>query len=96
MKKALMILGGIVLGIIVLVVIFFVVISATSKKMVCKSDEGNITLMYNDKTITGYTAKGITYDLDEQKKYAEQVGIDAYLSEFAEWFSNNTSGSCNK
>ena len=66
------------------------------KKMVCKSDEGNITIMYNDKTLTGYTANGISYDYDGQKEYADQVGVDAYLTEFATWFSNNTTGTCSR
>ena len=68
MKKVLMIIGGIVVGVVVLGVIIFVVVSSTSKKLVCKSNEGNITIMYNDKTITGYTAVGLSYDLDNQKK----------------------------
>ena len=96
MKKVLMIIGGIVVGVVVLGVIIFVVVSSTSKKLVCKSNEGNITIMYNDKTITGYTAVGLSYDLDNQKKYAEQIGIDAYLNEFSTWFSTNTTGTCSK
>ena len=60
-------------GVIALVAIIFAVVSLTSKKMVCKSEEGNITLMYNDKTIKGYTAKNITYDLVTQKQYAEKI-----------------------
>ena len=94
MKKALMIIGGIVVGFIVLFTVIFSLTSATSNKLVCKSDEGNITIMYNDKNITGYTATGMSYDMDGQKKYAEQVGIEAYIEEFKTWFSNNTSGSC--
>lgn len=94
MKKALMIIGGIFIGIIAFVVVIFVITSATSKKLVCKSKEGNITLMYNDKTIKGYTANGITYDLDGQKKIAEQIGMTDYLEQFSQWFSSNTSGSC--
>ncbi len=96
MKKALMIIGGIVVGVIIIGIIIFFVVSKTSKKLVCKSNEGNITIMYNDKTLTGYTARGISYDLDVQKSYAEQVGIEAYLEEFSTWFSNNTTGSCTK
>ena len=92
MKKILMIIGGLViLGIIV-----FIIVSLTSDKMVCKSDEGDITIMYTNKGITGYTANGISYDLDGQQDYAEQVGIDAYLDEFATWFSNNTTGTCSR
>lgn len=96
MKKTLMIIGCFFVGIIILVIIVFSVISATSKKMVCKSDEGNITIMYNDKTLTGYTTNGISYDYDGQKEYANQVGVDAYLTEFATWFSNNTTGTCSR
>lgn len=94
MKKTLMAIGGIFVGIIVLVVVIFGITSATSKKLVCKSAEGNITIMYNNKNITGYTAVGMSYDMDGQKKVAKEIGIDAYIEEFKNWFSNNTSGSC--
>jgi len=94
MKKILMIVGGITLGIIALVVVIFMVMSINSKKLVCKSNKGNITLMYNDKTIKGYVANGITYNLDEQKLIAEQIGVENYIEEFSSWFSNNTDGTC--
>lgn len=96
MKKFLMIIGGIFLFLVVAFIALFLIISATSKKLVCKSNEGNITIMYNDKTISGYTANGLSYDLDGQKKYAEEIGIDAYIEEFSTMFSNNTTGSCSK
>ena len=96
MKKILMIIGGIFLGVIVLVIVIFLFVSVTSKKLVCKSDQGDITIMYNSKTITGYTTKGMSYDLDHQKKYAERIGIDAYLDEFSNWFRTNTTGTCTK
>ena len=96
MKKFLMIIGGIFLFLVILFIILFLIISATSKKLVCKSNEGNITIMYNNKTISGYTANGLSYDLDGQKKYAEEIGIDAYIEEFSTMFSNKTAGSCSK
>lgn len=96
MKKVLMVIGGIVVGFIVLGIVVFSCVSLTSKKMKCKSNEGNITLMYNKKTITGYTSKKISYDLDGQKQLAEQMGVEAYLDEFAEWFKNNTTGTCER
>ncbi len=96
MKKFLMIIGGIFLFLVVAFIALFLIISATSKKLVCKSNEGNITIMYNDKTISGYTANGLSYDLDGQKKYAEEIGIDAYIEEFSTMFSNKTAGSCSK
>ena len=96
MKKFLMIIGGIFLFLVVAFIALFLIISAKSKKLVCKSNEGNITIMYNDKTISGYTANGLSYDLDGQKKYAEEIGIDAYIEEFSTMFSNKTAGSCSK
>lgn len=94
MKKILMIIGGIVVGLVVLCAVIFFITSATSKKLVCEADEGKITIMYNDKTITGYTAKNVSYDLSGQKAYAEQIGIEAYIEEFSEYFSTNSSGRC--
>ncbi len=96
MKKTLMIIGGIVVGLVVLGLVIFFAVSATSKKMKCKSKEGNITLMYNKKKITGYTAKNITYDLDGQNEIVKEIGIDDYLDQFATWFENNTSGTCDR
>jgi len=95
-KKTLMIIGGIFLGIIVLVVGIIMIVSLTSKKLVCKSAEGNITIMYTDKAITGYTTRGMTYDLAQQQAYAEQIGVEEYLDEFSVWFEQNTSGSCQR
>ena len=92
--KILAIIGGIVVGIIILFVVLFSIISATSEKLVCKSAEGNITIMYNKNGLTGYKTSGMTYDYDQQKEYAKQIGVDAYLKEFNTWFSNNTTGSC--
>ena len=96
MKKVLTVIGGLFLGVVILIVIIFLITSSTSEKLVCKSNEGNITIMYNDKTITGYTAKGITYDMDGQKQIAEQIGIESYITQFESWFKTNTTGSCTK
>ena len=90
------IIGGLFLGLVIVVAIILIVTSLTSKKLVCKSNEGNITIMYNDKTITGYTTKGITYDMDGQKQIAEQIGIESYITQFESWFKTNTTGSCTK
>lgn len=93
------IIAAVVIFIIFVVVGFvllFLFVLSDSKKLVCKSNEGSITLLYNDKTITGYTANGMTYDLDSQKEYAEKIGIDAYLDEFSVWFSTNTTGTCTR
>lgn len=50
--------------------------------------------MYNDKKITVYIAKNMTYDLNGQKEYVAQVGIERYIEEFKYWFSANITGTC--
>lgn len=92
--KVLAIIGGIVVGIIVLLVVVFSLVSLNSNKLICKSSEGNITIMYDDSTINGYTASGISYDLDQQKIVSDQIGIDSYISQFSTWFETKTTGSC--
>ena len=92
--KILAIIGGVVVGFVILFVVIFSITSASSEKLVCKSEEGNITIMYNEKGITGYTASGMSYDLDEQKEVAKEIGMDAYITEFDNWFKSNTSGYC--
>lgn len=96
MNKVLKTIIGVVIGIFAIAIIVIAVVSITSKKLVCESEEGNITIMYNSKTIKGYRAKNMRYDLEGQREYAEKIGIEAYLDEFSEWFSNNTTGSCTK
>lgn len=88
------VIACVLVGIVALFVGIFAIATSGSEKLVCDSKEGKITIMYNDKTITGYTANGITYDLDVQKRTAELIGTDTYVKEFAVWFENNTSGSC--
>ncbi len=95
LKKVLMIIGGIVVGILILAILIFVIVSATSEKLVCESNEGNITIMYTKDNITGYKATGgLTYDLDAQQKVAEQIGVEEYINQFKTWFSTNTTGTC--
>ena len=68
-----------------------------NKKISCKSDEGSIKLTYNEKTIVAYSAVGYEFDFDGQKTYAEKVGIDSYIDEFEQWFTNNTTnGKCTR
>lgn len=95
-KIVLMVIGGVVVVVGVLLFVIFTFVSSSSNKLVCESKEGNITLMYNDKEIVGYSASNITYDLDQQQDYAKEVGIDSYMDEFSTWFESNTSGTCTK
>ena len=88
------IIGGFVVGIIVLFIVIFTGVSATSDKLICKSDQGNITIMYNKNGLTGYKTVGMTYEYEQQKELAKQIGVDEYISEFNEWFITNTTGSC--
>ncbi len=96
MKKVLIIIGGVVLGFAVLGIAIFAIVSLTSQKMKCTSSVGNITLMYSDNTISGYTATGMSYDFDTQKQYAQSIGVEDYLDEFEDWFEENTDGVCTR
>lgn len=88
------IIAIIVAGIVILFVVIFSLVSANSNKLICKSNEGDITLMYNDSAITGYSTVGMSYDMDQQNTIASRVGIDNYISQFKTWFEKKTSGTC--
>ena len=94
MKKVLTIIGGIVVGLIVLGGVIFFFVSMTSNKLICKSSLGNITIMYNDKELTGYKTSGMSYQFDDQKEYAKRIGVANYIEEFKGWFVENTEGTC--
>lgn len=97
MKKALMIIGGVVLGLVIIGGAIFLFVTSTSKKLVCKSKEGNVTILYNSKEITGYTTTGnISFDMDNQNAYVEKNGIEEYLTQYSASFANNTTGTCVK
>ena len=92
LKKVMIILGSI----FAVLIAIFLIVFLTSNRMVCRSPEGNITIMYNRRTITGYAARNMGFDLNEQQKVAREIGIEAYLEEFSYWFETNTSGSCER
>ena len=98
LKIVLIIIGTLVIGFILLIVVGLLIINlmvnSSDNKLVCTSDEGNITISYNDETLTGYFEYNITYDLDGQKRIAEEIGTEEYVKQFTEWFQENTSGTC--
>ena len=97
MKKTLMIIGGVVLGLVIIGGAIFLYLTTTSKKLVCKSKEGNVTILYNNKKITGYTTTGsMTFDIDNQNAYVDKNGIEAYLKQYTNSYANNTTGFCVK
>ncbi|MDD2625423.1 MAG: hypothetical protein PHR55_01485 [Bacilli bacterium] len=93
--KYIIIIGGVVVGIIALLIVVFIFVGSNSEKLVCKSTEGNITLMYSDKELVGYTSVGtITFDMDVANTVVKEVGIKSYIEQFKVWFSDNTDGTC--
>lgn len=96
MKNVFIVIGSIFLSFVVLLVALFIIGYVSLDKLECKSSEGNITIMYSEDEIVAYTANGINYDLDKQKKVAENIGVDAYMEEFSIWFSTNTTGTCKR
>ena len=96
-KIVLIVIGGFILFFVLLFCVIFFGISGLSDKMVCKSNKGDITIMYTKKQLTGYVVKnGMDYDYDGQKEYANTIGVEAYLDEFESWFETNTTGTCER
>ncbi|MBR1385790.1 MAG: hypothetical protein IJ568_03050 [Bacilli bacterium] len=75
-------------------IIYLIFISINSEKLVCKSSNGSITIMYDDETITGYTVKNINFNEEEAKEYIKKVGIKKYLEEFKLTFEYYYNGTC--
>ena len=95
MKKGFTVILVIVTIGLVLVNVPFMMTLFTSNKLKCKSNEGNITLMYND-TVEYFFTDNIYYNLDNQKAMIEKIGINNYIDYFSNWFNSNTSGKCVK
>ena len=95
MKKILTIILVIITVSLVCINIPFIITNFTSNKLTCKSEEGNITLIYND-TIAYFFTDNIYYNLDNQKAIIEKIGINNYINEFSNWFNSNTNGKCVK
>ena len=91
-KKILMIVIPVFLVLIVGVVIFSLL--PKQKELACTSEQGSITLKYNTVELTHYTADNIEFDLPGQNKLVKRKGIDTYLSEFENWFRENTGQNC--
>ena len=97
-KKKKGILKKVIIGLVIFIAfiaIIFAIVFSTSKKLVCKSSEGNITLMYRGDKLTGYVVKNASFDLDKGNEKVKELGIDEYLKQFELWFtSNTTDGKC--
>lgn len=72
-----------------------IIVSAVSKKYICKSSRGNITLLYRNNKLVGYTTNGINYNLEEGKERVKKIGLEDYFKEFNIWFIQTTiDGTC--
>lgn len=89
-KIILTIIGGFIL----LAIVIILITSLTSKKLVCESSKGSITLMYKNQKLTGYKGNGISFDIEGQQKIVDRIGMDSYLKQFDVWFKNTTGGTC--
>lgn len=74
----------------------YLLFSSKNSKMECKSKEGNITITYNKKELVGYKNDKLTFDFNEANDKAKQDGVEEYLKNFNQWFSENTTGYCYK
>jgi len=93
-KKIFLVIAAFIVLAVVIMVIFTLFNKDTTKELVCKSNNGNITLYYDNNRISGYTANGYTYDLLSESEHAMEIGIEKYMQEFSTIFINNTAGTC--
>lgn len=90
-SQAISIICGVIVAVALIGIVIWGVIISRTRRLECTSSEGDITVMYDDHGVTGYSASTtFDFDLGHQQSYAEHVGIEAYLTEFEEWFLNNT------
>lgn len=96
-RKLLIASISILVAFISLIVILIVMITPNSSynKLICESDQGSITIIYDDKDLKDYKNKGIDYDFESHKNLAKEVGVNKYITDFMQWFGNNTTGECN-
>lgn len=95
-KTLAIIIGATVAGIVIIGLIAYFIMNRNVSKMTCKSDLGDITIKYNEKTLTGYYASKIKYDFDGQKAIADKIGVETYLQEFDNWFADKAGGTCQR
>lgn len=79
---------------IILIVVGVLLLSNSSTSLVCKSNEGSISIKFSDDDIIAYVGEGVSYNIEEQRVIFKQIGFSQYISQFNEWFTSNTSGSC--
>lgn len=98
MKKKIITISSVIVIIIIVILGVLKLVFNGSEKLVCKSNEGSITIYYKKNKLEGYTKKGrFSYNLDEQEKIVEKIGIEKYLENFEEWFlSSFQNGKCEK
>ena len=85
-----------VFGILLLVIAALVAVQLSNKKqkLVCNSDKGGFTIVYDKSTITDYSVDNMEYNFGEQESLIENMGIDAYIKRLSDWYHETTGVSC--
>lgn len=88
--------GIVILSVVVMVVVISIngIGNSNAKQLVCKSNNSNITLTYDNNSIIGYTLNGYSFDLLLEQNRFTQLGMDKYIEDFANTFNANTFGTC--
>lgn len=85
---------GLIIAIVIAIIVIFKSGATGPDKLVCKSDKGNLTIMYNKNELVDYEADGIDYDLDADKLEANKIGVEKYIIAMYSWFVDTKQGTC--
>ncbi len=68
-------------------------VASNSNTMVCEYSGGSVTIIYDGSSLNGFKSSGnVDFDLDDEKDIARRKGMDSYLEDYAERFSDEHFG----
>ncbi len=69
--------------------------SESSDRLECKSSNGNIMILYDEKGVIGYsTIESLSYDLYDEQEIASKMSASNYINQYKINFENSYDGTC--
>lgn len=77
----------------------FIILNDKSNKLICKSERGNITIIYDDEIITNYKSVVVNnsqfvMNYDYSVKLIRKYGLAEFLDALKKLFEEDSNGSC--